>query len=436
MIANEASPKDGGPARFLWLPPGARPPHPVPRRQEVVFLLVGMTLLFSGYDLNVFGIALPQIQRELHIPENMAGVTISYFRLAALPALFIAPLADVVGRRRLLLFTVFGEALMTLATAFSQDYAQLVGAQILARVFGYCEEMLCFVVVAEEIDARVRGWSIGTLGALGATGAGLAAVVFGAVNHLPFGWRALYVIGSGGLFILAYFRRWLPETRRFEIHRQSVAAAQSRITQFFSAIRGLIRDYPGRLVAILIYMTAFGFAVGPSAVMLSKYLQTTHHYTPGQVTLVFLFGGLCSVIGNVIAGRVSDRVGRKRMLFFTTAVAGGGFALFYSGIGGWILPLFWIVALFGFLSSEALGAGYPSEIFPTAYRATATTLRYVFYILGGALALRLEGTFYDWFGAHGPAIMLTTAATPIALIAVLFLPETAQRALEDISEPG
>jgi hypothetical protein len=39
---------DDRPARFLWLPPGARPPHPVPRRQEMVFLLVGMTLVFSG----------------------------------------------------------------------------------------------------------------------------------------------------------------------------------------------------------------------------------------------------------------------------------------------------------------------------------------------------------------------------------------------------
>jgi len=427
---------DDRPGRFLWLPPGTRPPFPVPRRQETVFLLVGMTLLFSGYDLNVFGMALPQIQRELHIPENMAGVTISYFRLAALAALFIAPLADIVGRRRLLLVTVFGEALMTLATAFSQDYTQLVASQILARVFGYSEEMLCFVVVAEEIDARVRGWSTGTLGAIGATGAGLAAVLFGAVNYLPYGWRSLYVIGSGGLLVLAYYRRWLPETRRFEIHRQTIDVMESKSRQMLRTLRGLIRDYPGRLAALLIFVAAFGFAMGPSSVLLSKYLQTTHHYTPGQVTMVFLFGGICSVIGNVIAGRVSDRIGRKRMLFITTLIGGAGFALFYSGISGWILPVLWIVALFGFLSGDALAAGYPSEIFPTAYRATATTLRYVFYILGGAISLRLEGTFYDWYGAHGPAIMLTTAAIPIALVAIAFLPETAQRTLEDISNPG
>ncbi|HVP84683.1 MAG TPA: MFS transporter [Rhizomicrobium sp.] len=431
MIADEDRP-----ARFLWLPPGARPPHTLPRRQEVVFLLVGMTLLFSGYDLNIFGMALPQIQRELHIPENMAGVTISYFRLAALAALFVAPLADLIGRRRLLLVTVFGEALMTLATAFVQDYQQFVAVQILARVFGYSEEMLCFVVVAEEIDARVRGWSIGTLGSLVATGAGLAALMFATVNYLPYGWRSLYVIGSGGLLILAYYRKWLPETRRFEIHRAEMEAAESRVLVFLKMVRGLFRDYPGRLVAMLVFVTAFGFTTGPSAVLLSKFLQTTHHYSPGQVSLLFVAGGLLSVIGNIAAGRLSDRLGRKRTLFVTTLIGGAGFALFYSGIGGWILPVLWVLALFGFLSSDALAAGYPSEIFPTAYRATATTLRYVFNILGGAIALRLEGTFYDMFHAHGPAIMLTTAALPVALVAIQFLPETARRSLEDISNPG
>lgn len=429
-------PDDGRIARFLWLPPGARPPHPIPRRQEVVFLLVGLTLLFSGYDLNVFGLALPQIQRELQIPENMAGVTISYFRLAALAALFVTPLADLVGRRRLLLFTVFGEALMTLATAFAQDYTQFVTAQILARVFGYGEEMLCFVVVAEEIDARVRGWSIGTLGAIGATGAGVAALVFSLVNILPYGWRALYVIGSGALLILAYYRRWLPETRRFEIHRSEMAAFESRIVLFFRMLRGIFREYPGRLFTMLVFVAAFGFSTAPSAVLLSKFLQTTHHYTPGQVTALFVAGGLISVAGNIAAGRLSDKIGRKRTLFATTLIAGVGFALFYSGMGGFILPLLWVTALFGFLSSDALASGYPSEIFPTAYRATATTLRYVFHILGGAAALRLEGFFYDLFQAHGPAIMLTTAALPIALAACLFLPETSQRALEDISSPG
>ena len=58
------------------------------------------------------------------------------------------------GRRRLLLFTIFGQAIFTLPPPSRHDYPQFVWAQFFTRIFGYAEEMLCFVVIAEEIAAR------------------------------------------------------------------------------------------------------------------------------------------------------------------------------------------------------------------------------------------------------------------------------------------
>jgi MFS family permease len=427
-------PDEERPARFRWLPPGARPPAPLTRRQEVVFLLVGTTFLFSGYDLNVYGLAIPQIQHSLNIPEDAIGPTVAYFRLATFAALLLALSADVFGRRRLLLFTVFLEALLTLATSFAQDRVEFIWLQVAARVFGYCEEMLCIVVIAEEIDARVRGWATGVLGAMGSTGAGLAALVFAGVTILPFGWRSMYFIGGSVLLILAYYRRWLPETKRFEIRREELKLMGSKVSAAIDTLRKLVSEYPGRLAALLIAVFSYGLAIGPATVLMSKYMQQTHHYTPGQVSMVYIGGGLVSVIGNIAAGRLSDRIGRKTVLFCAMLISGIGFAFFFSGYDGPLLPLAWIVALFGFLSADALFAGYAVEIFPTAYRATMGGLRYQFILLGGALGLALEGTFYDHFGAHGPAISVSLAAIPIALVAVLFLPEPARRTLEEISE--
>jgi MFS family permease len=421
-------------ARFVWLPPMLRPPEPLPRRQEITFLLVGTTLLFSGYDLSVYSLALPQIQRSLAIPENAVGLTVSFFRLAAFVTLFIAPLADIFGRRALLMFTVFFEATFTVATAFAQTSEQYVAAQILARIFGYSEEALCFVVIAEEIDARVRGWATGTLGTMNATGVGVASLVFALVNFLPFGWRALYFIGGGSLFVLAYFRRWLPETPRFELRRAEIAALESKSAAVFDTLRRLVNDYPGRLGALLVAVFANGFAFTPAAVLASKYLQQTHHYKPFQITILYLGGGLLSVWGNIFAGRSSDFLGRKRVIVATLIIGSSFFYVLYSGIESWVVAGAWIVAVFGYLATDALLAGYPAEIFPTAYRATASTLRYVTSIFGGATSLALEGVFYDWLGTHGPAIAISLVAAPIAIVAVLFLPEPARRTLEDIAE--
>lgn len=408
-------------------------PIPLPRRQSTVFLLVGLTILFNGYDLNVFGLALPLIQHDLNIPEDAAGLTATYFRIATLGALFIAPLADLFGRRRLLLFTVFGEAFFTLATTFAQNYPEFVGLQIGVRVFGYCEELLCYVVIAEEINETARGWSIGALGAMNATGGGYASIAFALVNVLPFGWRALYAIGGSALLVLAWFRRLIPETKRFELRRAELSRLGTKSHAVWETLGKLIHEYPGRLATMLIVVAAFDFSVAPSYIFMAKYLLQEKHYAPWQITVLYVFGGFVSVVGNIIAGRLSDRLGRKTVIVVASLVSAASFGAFFSGISGWMLPAAWIAAIFGYLSASNLMSGFVPEIFPTAYRATASTLRYVISTLGGALALALEGMLYDQFGAHAPAISMFLFVMPVTMIAILLLPETARKPLEDIT---
>ena len=420
------------PARFRWLPPGFRPPPGMVWRQEKIFLLIGVAALFAGYDMNVYGLAIPQIQAGLHIPENQIAPTISIFRTAAIVAMLITSSADLIGRRRLLLFTIFGQAVFTLLTAFSGNYAQFVTAQLLTRVFGYAEEMLCFVVIAEEMAAGSRGWANGTLGAMDYLGAGFASLAFAAVTVLPFGWRALYVIGAVPLFLVAFLRRNLPETKRFAA-QGGLKKAKSKFSETISLLREMVHQYPLRLLTMLIAAAAFGFAISPAAALSSAYLQSVVHYTPLDVNLVFIPGGLIGLALTTGAGRLSDRIGRKLLTCAVIACGGIGFALFYSGLRGAWLPPLWTLAFFGFLCGDALVSGLAIEIVPTRYRATFAGLRYLVFIGGGAFSLLLEGRLYDHFRAHGPAIQLLLGTIPITLIAILFLPEPACKALEELA---
>jgi putative MFS transporter len=418
-------------ARWRWLPPGLRPPVTMNLRQERIFLLVGAAALFAGYDLNVFGLAIPQIQASLHIPENQVAVTVTYFRLAAILAMVVCASADLVGRRRLLLITIFGQAACTLATAFVANYNQFVAIQILTRLFGYSEEMLCYVVIAEEVAASARGWASGTLSAMDYLGAGLATLVFAAINLLPFGWRAIYVIGALPLFVVAYLRRNLPETRRFEN-----GAAQKRVPGPRETLRllgRLAREYPARLGAIFAAVAAFGFATAPPVVLTSKYLQTALHFTPGEVTALFIPGGLIGLGLSILTGRLSDRIGRKTVAIAMVALAGASFFTLYSGVTGWVVAPLWVLGFFGFFSADALMAGFALEIVPTDYRATVSGLRYFVELGFGAVSLWLEGYLYDHFGAHGPAMQACLAIIPLAMLALLFLPEPAGKTLEEMA---
>jgi MFS family permease len=420
---------DNGPARFVWLPPGLRPPVLMNWAQERTFLLVGAAAFFAGYSENVFGFAAPQIQASLHIPENQLGLTVSYFRLAAIAAMLLAASADLVGRRRLLLITLFGQGLFTLATAFAPGYASFVWMQGLTRVFGYAEEMLCFVVIAEEMAAAARGWANGALSGLYYTGAGIAALLFGMVTLLPYGWRSLYAIGAVPIFLIAYLRRNLPETKRFAEQAQ----IGSKIAASLALLRGMVREYPGRIFAMLTVAGCFGFGIGPASVLQSKYLQSEHHYSPGQTTMLMLGAGLIAMVLTVLAGRASDRLGRRPVIAGILALTGFSFLGFYSGIGGWAVSVFWAMAFFAFFSADALIAGLALEIVPTRYRATMGGLRYVVEIMAGAVSLALEGRLYDHFGSHGPAIQTLLCTIPVAIAALLFLPEPAGKTLEEMA---
>jgi putative MFS transporter len=413
---------DPDPARVLKY---LKPPAPVDRRTERVILLVGAAAFFAGYDVNIFGLATPQIQHSLHIAEDQVGLTLALFRAAAFVALLIAASADLVGRRRLLLVTIFGQAIFTLLSAFAPDYWSFAGAQLLTRVFGYAEEMLCFVVVAEEITAKSRGWANSVLIALYFMGAGLAAGVFAAVDILPGGWRALYFIGAIPLFLVAFLRRRLPETKRFESTGEKHSLA--------SLLRDMLHQYPGRILTVILAAAAFGFAISPATFMAQKYLQEAYHYSPGQVSLVLIPGGLIGLGLSIVAGRLSDRIGRKPVAIAMAILSGLAFLLFFGHAPGWAVAPLWIAAFFGFFAADTLIAGFALEIVPTHYRATVGGLRYMIEIMAGAVALLLEGVLYDRFQSHGPALQWLLVSIPITIIAVLFLPEPAGKSLEEIS---
>jgi MFS family permease len=423
---------DDAPGRFSWLPPPLRPAVATTWRQERVFLLVGITALFAGYDTNIFGLALPRIQVSLQIAENQIGPTLSYFRLAVFVAVLICSAADLIGRRRLLLVTVFGQAVFTLASAFAATYPQFVWAQILTRVFAYTEEMLCFVVIAEEMAAAARGWAAGTIASLNFFGAGLASLAFGAVTVLPYGWRSLYVIGALPLFLLAYLRRGLPETERF-LTLAAMERTRSKWAETGLLLKEMATQFPGRLALILIASAAFGFAIFPGAALAPKYLQSVMHYSPVQMNLLLIPGGFLGLALAIMVGRLSDRVGRKAMAIAVVLSGGIGFALFYAKIPAAFAPPFWILGFFGYVCGEAMLSSFAMEIMPTRYRATVAALRYLLDIVGGAVATIMEGRLYDHFHAHGPAIQLLTAAAPITLLALLFLPEPAGKTLEEMT---
>ena len=404
-------------------------PPPFSRRQWRVFGIAATAGFFDNYDRALISLALKQIQKGLGIAEARLGAMLSTIRLGYLLSLMITPFADVFGRRRLLLYTIFGYTIFTGLSALAPSQAYFVSCQILARAFAGAEGTVALVILTEEVEAGVRGWAVGYLGALTAVGYGLAAGVFAFVNVMPFGWRGLYAIALVPLVLIIPLRRTLPESQRFE--REKLGGV--RPTNVMQPLAALFRSYPGRLSMLISVQFLAQMGGNSAGAFLPKYLQEAHHWGPGQVSSLFIFAGALGILGNIVAGRMSDRLGRRTMggafLFLAPVFA----MLVFTTSSNWVI-LYWILQLFFDTASGTILAAYSAELFPTSYRTTAGSALAVAGTTGGALGLYLEGILYSVTGSHWIAIRYLTVFWMVSPIIVFaFFPETASRELEQIS---
>lgn len=407
--------------------------HGLPRDQRRLLLLVGSSLFINNYDLGIFALALPQIQASLHIPEENIGLYTGIIRFGVLFAFPLAFMADVVGRKRLLILTVIGMTLSTVLSAFAQTALQYLILQTFARCFSYAEEMLCYVIVAEEIEPEKRGWALGRLAALGTLGYGLSSLLYGQIGELPHGWRDFYLVGAAGLVVIMLARRGLRETKSFLDHRATRKAAQS-IRAHLQPIVSLMRAYPGRFVALVATTAPYSFGLSAAFAFISKFLQESHGYSPANVGYLQFFGGALSLLGFFLAGQISDMVGRRAVLGVCIPVVVGLFVLFYLTGDPTLLIASWIGCLFFYFASEVTLSALGSELFPTSYRSTSSAARGVINVVSGIAGLAAESALYPLVGSHAYSVIILIAVAPIAIIPVLFfLPETARRSLDEIS---
>ncbi len=416
------------PAWFIFAPFLGRPP-PLTRHQWQVIGLLGLASLFDQYDLQLFSLALKQIQADLAIPEAQLGELGAIVRLGALPAFLFAVVADRLGRRRVLLVTIVAYTILTGATAFAQDAATFVALQFFARTFAVAELLLAYVVIVEELDPSARGWGVGALTALAACGNGLAIALFSLVDVLPGGWRSLYLVGLAPLVWVAWMRRRLPETRRFVA--QSDESQPPGLAGWLRPVIDLVRMYPGRILAIGAVIFLLNLAENSAGFFGPKYLQEVHGWKPWHYSLLGIAGGFVGIMGGPLAGRLSDRYGRKRIVA-VFLFAHPLFVIAFYQIFGWSLAPIWVLMVFTGMAGGVVLAAFANELFPTSYRSTAAGARVIIATVGGALGLSIESALYVVLGSHWEAISWMVLVALVApVIVLLFFPETSGRELEE-----
>jgi MFS family permease len=317
----------------------------------------------------------------------------------------------------------------TMLSAFAQTARQFVAFQMLTRTFFVAGSAVAFVFVAEEFSARRRGYGIGMLGAIASSGHGLAAALFSMIEILPFGWRALYAVGILPVLLFPFFRRRITETRRFQAQAVPVMAVGAM--GWVTPLAELYRRSPARALGIGLAGLLPSIGIISTFQFSGYFVLTVHGWTPGAYSLMFILGGAIGIIGNVVAGRLGDSVGRRRIGAFLLGVFPLFAALFYQG-PGWAVPLAWVGFVFASQGGRVILRALATELFPTTRRGAASGVFTVLDVVGSAIGLFSLGWITRGEHRLQDAIPVIATAT-IAGGAIVFLfPETRQRELEEI----
>src|SRR5262249_43746168 len=169
-------------------------------RRPWALLAVALATFMTYLDNNIVNVAIPTIQRSLHLSvSGLEWVVSSYLLTLAGLLLVGGRLADVYGRRRLFLLGLAVFTLSSLAAGLAGSGGALIASRAIQGVgAALLMPATLAVIVAAFTDLRERNMAIGIWAAVGALALALGPALGGLISqHFRWGWIFLINVPLG-----------------------------------------------------------------------------------------------------------------------------------------------------------------------------------------------------------------------------------------------
>ncbi|MDB5446509.1 MAG: transporter [Phenylobacterium sp.] len=274
----------------------------------VIFIL-SLVALIAAVDRQAFSVLLVPIQKDLKVSDTAMGALTgaSFAVVYALAALPLARLADRTNRRNLLAIAMSFWSLATVLCGLSVNYVQLLLSRIgvAGAESAYMPSILS--LVADSFPARKRGGAIGFVIVGSAIGFSLGSFLAGVLAQ-QYNWHvALLVVGAPGLLLSLVMFLTVREPKRGAYDGPAEHAAQPlSLLECLKRCARIRTLYPFALGFICLNTCYQGWLIWAPA-----FLMRVHHLNSGQMGAVFGVIVAGGAVGNLVSGRLSDRLARR-----------------------------------------------------------------------------------------------------------------------------
>jgi benzoate transport len=412
------------------------------RMSPYQWLIIGMCVLLNaldGFDVLAMAFTANGVTKEFGLTGSELGVLLSAGLVGmAIGSLCLAPLADVIGRRPMILAAVGVAGAGMLLAATAGDMVQL-GIWRLLTGLGVGCILACTNVIASEYSSKQRrGLSIGIYTAgygVGATLGGAAAVYL----QSQYGWRSVFVFGGiSTLSILIVLLFLLPESVDFLVTKRprnvldrlnriarrtghpeidslldAVVSAKKK-TNPLSELMSASNRRSTLLLWLAFFTTMFGFYFVNSW---TPRLLVTAGMTESQGITGGLMLTLGGIFGAVLYGVVATKWNSKLVLVAFTVLSSVMIVVFISSASVIVLAL-GAGVLVGMLINGCIAGLYTlaPSLYPASVRSTGVGWGIGIGRIGAIIAPLITGALLD---ASWSAVQLYLAVGAVVLISAV-----------------
>ena len=250
---------------------------------------------------------LPRIGEALSIPAAHQGWLItSYAVFLSIYALIIGPISDKYGRRIVLLLGCGSMAIALWMHGVADSFYSLLVVRAAAGAAGGMLSGAAVSYVGDYFPYDRRGWANGWVMSGIAVGQ-IVGIPIGTILADNFGFRSAFLMFAITMTLTTVII-WLyvpqPDVER-DTGRLSIGRA-------ISGYRELLAR-PVVVAASATYFLMF-FSIGLYIIYFPTWLEETMNVGGTTIASLFFVGGIANVIAGPMAGRVSDKTGRKPLI--------------------------------------------------------------------------------------------------------------------------
>jgi len=263
---------------------------------------LGWTL--DAFDFFVLVFLMDALAAQFHVDKSKIVDTITYtLAMRPLGAVLFGILADRYGRRRPLMANVVFFSLIELFCGFAPNYAVFLFLRTIYGIGMGGEWGVGASLAMESAPKKWRGILSGVIQSGYSVGYLLAAVAARFV--LPsLGWRAMFWVGGAPALLAFYIRTKVREPEAWTQHRAPTV----------KEILHSAGEHWKLFLYLVLLMTLMMFLSHGTQDLYPDFLKSAKAITPSFVAYVAILYNIGAVLGAIVFGHLSERLGRRRSM--------------------------------------------------------------------------------------------------------------------------